>query len=60
MSRNVMVDGLDGFQYYWSDPQMPEEMYATRASGDGSVMVWGAIGYNGKKNLQFIDHRLNA
>lgn len=35
-------------------------MFSRRQSGDGSVMVWGAIGYLKKMPLSFIFNRMNA
>lgn len=58
--KKINLDGPDGYQYYWADPNFPKETFSKRASGGGSVMVWGAISSNGKMDLQFIDGRLNA
>ena len=39
---------------------MPKEMFSKRASCGGSVMVWGAIGRNGKLDLQLVQSWMNA
>ncbi len=53
------LDGPERCQYYWSDPQMPEEISAWAGGGE-PLMVWAAIGYCTKMALQFIDWCLNA
>ncbi|RAW29761.1 hypothetical protein PC110_g13877 [Phytophthora cactorum] len=37
------LDGPDYMQYYWHDLRHEPEVYSTRQSGGGSVMVWGAF-----------------
>lgn len=54
------LDGPDGFQYYWADQNIPKEMYSKRQNSGGGVMVWGAIGADGKLPLVFLEGRINA
>lgn len=58
--KKFNLDGPDGYQYYWHDPNLPEEMFSRRASGGGSVMIWGAFGRAGKLDLQCVETRMNA
>ena len=58
--KKFNLDGPDGFQYYWHDLRKEEKWYSKKVCGGGRVMVWGAIGYNGKTNLAIIDTRNNG
>ncbi|KAG1044621.1 hypothetical protein G6F43_011430 [Rhizopus delemar] len=48
--KKVNVYGSDGCKYYWSRPDdklQPYHLDLTVKGGDGSIMVWGCITYDG-------------
>ena len=48
-------DGPDGYKMYWHDLRKEPRWFSKRVCGGGSVMVWGAVGYNGKTDLVIFD-----
>lgn len=58
--KKFNFDGPDGFAYYWHDLRTQPRIFSKRQSGGGSVMIWAAIGYNGRTDMTFIYTRMNA
>ncbi|OAF66005.1 hypothetical protein A3Q56_06276, partial [Intoshia linei] len=58
--KKFNLDGPDLLQYYWHDIKKDDSLFLFREHGGGSIMGWGAFGYNGKLNLKVINGRLNS
>lgn len=58
--KKFNLDGPDGWACYWHDLRNEEIIFSKRQSGGGSVMIWGAIGYQNKSDLTFVDTRMKA
>lgn len=58
--KKFNLDGPDGTQYYWHDIRKENEVYSQRVQGGRSVMVWGAICFNGKLDLVGIDGKMDS
>ena len=57
--KKFNLNSPDDFQKYWHAKNFPEENYATRHSGGGSLMIGGG-GASGKLKLQFVSGRQKA
>lgn len=58
--KKFNLDGTDGWAFNWCDSRRPEAEFAQRQSGGGSVMIWAAIGWNGRSQIAFIDTTMNS
>ena len=58
--KKFNLDGPDGYKYYWYDLRREPKLCSKRAFGGGSVMVWAAIGWNGRSELAFINGKMNS
>ena len=51
--KKFNMDGPDGYAYYWHDLRTEKQIFSKTQFGGGSVMIWGAIGFNGTTSLAF-------
>ena len=58
--KKLNMDGPDGFAHYWHDLRKEPRYFSTRQQGGQSVMVWGAIAYDGTSNLVFISEKQDS
>ena len=58
--KKFCLDGPDGYQYYWHDLRKTPQMFSTRHSGGGSVMVWAAFSQLGKTDLVILEGRQDS
>ncbi|KAJ0399837.1 hypothetical protein P43SY_008143 [Pythium insidiosum] len=58
--KKFNLDGPDGFRYYWRDLRRPAQQAVRRQMGGGSVMVWGAMAWEGKSQLAILDGRQSS
>lgn len=58
--KKFNLDGPDGYSCYYHDLRKEEIILSRRHTGGGSVMVWAAVGYLQKTDLQFLTKSVNA
>ncbi|CAH2100518.1 unnamed protein product [Euphydryas editha] len=58
--KKINLDGPDGYSCYFHDLRKNEIILSRRRNDAGSVMVWGAISYNGPIDLVVIQGRQNS
>lgn len=58
--KKIYLDSSDSLQYYWHGSKIIQDLFSTKASGDGRVMVWEAMSAVGTMNLQVVKGRMNA
>lgn len=58
--KKFNLDGPDGCQYYWHDLRKEKEVFSTRMSGGGSVMIWAGINFYGKTELAFLEGKQDS
>ena len=58
--KKFNLDGPDGYQFYWHDLRKEPQYFSKRAFGGGSLMIWAAIGWNGKSELVFLSGRQDS
>lgn len=58
--KKFNLDGPDGYSYYYHDLRKEEKILSRRHTGGGSVMVWAAIGYMKKTDIQFLTKPVTA
>ena len=58
--KKFNLDGPDGNCFYYHDKRKKQLLHDRRHTGGGGVMVWGAIGWNGKTDLAFLEGNQNS
>jgi transposase len=58
--KKFNLDGPDGYKYYWHDLRKDKLIFSQRGFGGGNIMVWAAIGYNGKSEIAFISNKMDS
>eukprot|EP01039_Chlorochromonas_danica_P016659 gene16659-19738_t len=58
--KKFNLDGPDGNCFYYHDKRKKQLLHDRRHTGGGGVMVWGAIGWNGKTDLAFLEGTQNS
>ena len=54
------LDGPDGLAYYCHDLRREKKFFSVRGRGGGSLMIWTAIGFNGKAKIVVVQGRINS
>ncbi|GMF65028.1 unnamed protein product [Phytophthora lilii] len=58
--KKINLDGPDGYRYYWHDVRQDPELFSTRVSGGGSVMIWAGASWHGKSKLVILEGRQSS
>lgn len=58
--KKFNLDGPDGLAYYYHDIRTVERSHIKRQFGGGGVMVWAAIGWNGRTAIRVIESTMDA
>lgn len=53
------LDSPDGFAHYQHDLRKEPRTFSRRQHGNGSIMVWGVMSYNGPSNLVTVSQMMN-
>ena len=55
--KKFNLDGPDSYKYYWHNIKDAPKVCSKHAFGGRSLMVWAAVGWNGKSELVFLSGR---
>lgn len=58
--KRFSLDGPDQWSYYWHDLRKEPELFQTRQSGGGGLMVWGAFSAKGLTELHICEGSINS